>query len=151
MHRRTDQPRQILSGTRLHASCVALDGRGLLIMGAAGSGKSALALRMMAYGAELVSDDQTILTSRDGWPVASAPEALRGMIEARGIGLLAATACPAARVVLAIDLDIAETDRLPPDRELDLPGQPVPLLHKVATGHGAAALLQYLRGGRVNC
>ena len=42
---------------QIHASAVALDGRALLIVGPSGSGKSALALRMMAHGATLVSDD----------------------------------------------------------------------------------------------
>lgn len=45
--------------TILHASCVALDGRGLLILGPSGSGKSALALELMALGADLVADDRT--------------------------------------------------------------------------------------------
>ena len=38
-------------GEILHASCVAVAGRGLLIAGASGSGKSALALDLMAFGA----------------------------------------------------------------------------------------------------
>jgi len=44
--------------TTIHASCVAVDGKGLLITGASGSGKSALALQLMAFGAHLIADDR---------------------------------------------------------------------------------------------
>ena len=45
----------------LNASCVAWQGRGALILGRSGAGKSALALQLMALGADLVSDDRTEL------------------------------------------------------------------------------------------
>ena len=45
----------------LHASAVALDGRGALLLGASGAGKSGLALRLMALGARLVADDRVLL------------------------------------------------------------------------------------------
>ncbi|MFN3389305.1 MAG: HPr kinase/phosphorylase, partial [Allosphingosinicella sp.] len=46
----------------VHASCVAIGGRAVLIAGRSGSGKSDLALRLIDRGARLVSDDYTILT-----------------------------------------------------------------------------------------
>ena len=64
----------------LHGSAVALEGRGLLILGASGTGKSALALRMMAHGARLVADDRVVLARRGDALIASAPPALRGTI-----------------------------------------------------------------------
>ncbi|MCV2881596.1 HPr kinase/phosphorylase [Actibacterium sp. XHP0104] len=131
-----------------HATCVALNGRGVLITGASGTGKSALALELMARGAELVSDDGVMLRLIDGVPVASAPAAIRGMIEARGVGLLAAETCPAAPVVLVVDLDHPETERLPPMRETRLLDVPVPLVHNCVYPHFPAAILQYLKGGR---
>ena len=48
----------------LHATCVAVDGRGLLILGPSGSGKSALALQLIALGAQLVADDRTRVSRR---------------------------------------------------------------------------------------
>ena len=48
----------------LHATTVALAGQGVLILGPSGSGKSGLALQLMAMGAELVADDRTIVTAR---------------------------------------------------------------------------------------
>lgn len=131
----------------IHASCVALDGRALLILGASGAGKSSLALQLMALGAGLVADDSTRIDLRGGWPVASAPGPIRGRIEARGVGILAADPAPPARVVVAVDLDQSETERLPPPRHMVLLGCRVALLHKAESLHFAAAILQYLKGG----
>ena len=135
---------------QLHANCAAFGARAVLIRGAAGSGKSALTLQLMAYGATLVADDQTILALRDGWPVASAPEPLRGLIEARGIGLLAAEVAAPTRVHLVVDMDSVETDRLPASRTTDLLGQTLPLLHNTERLDFPAAILQYLRAGKVD-
>jgi HPr kinase/phosphorylase len=132
----------------LHATCVALDGRGLLILGPSGSGKSALALRLMALGARLVADDRTEVAARDGTLVATCPPQIAGRIEARGIGILSADPLPEAGVVLAADLGEAEQDRLPPRRRKVLCGIAVDLVHAVAGDHFPASLLCYLRGGR---
>lgn len=132
---------------RLHASAVAIAGRGALILGASGSGKSSLALQLMAFGATLISDDQTEIW-RDGKRLkARAPAAISGLIEARGVGLLKARAEP-ADIVVAIDLDTVETDRLPPARNITLLDLPVPLLQKVESAAWPAALAQYLTFGR---
>ncbi len=133
---------------RLHASCVTYGSRAVLIRGSAGSGKSSLALELMGFGAMLVSDDRTEVALVDGWPTARAPEALRGLIEARGVGLLAAHSAPAARIVLVVDLDHTESQRLPPAREAELLGVVVPLLHKSESTHFAAAIRQYLKAGK---
>ncbi len=133
---------------RLHASAVAVAGKGVLILGASGTGKSALALQLMAYGAQLVSDDQTVIRDVDGWPVACSPDEIRGAIEARGIGLLAAEALPSARIALAVDMDKTESERLPPERNFALPGRPVVLLHKLESPYFAAAILQYIKAGK---
>ena len=74
----------------LHASCVAISGRGVLIIGPSGSGKSALALQLMAFGASLVADDQTELTVQGGTLIARCPPTMSGLIEARGLGILRA-------------------------------------------------------------
>jgi len=132
----------------VHASCVALAGRGVLIMGRAGAGKSALALELMAYGAALVSDDRTCLRATPEALIASAPPRIAGLIEARGVGLLHAETVPEAEVVLAVDLDRVETERLPPRREIFLLDRRVSLLHKVDNAHFPAAILQYLKRGR---
>jgi HPr kinase/phosphorylase len=119
----------------------------VLIRGPSGAGKSTLGLELMAWGAILVADDRTEL-SRDGDRVlARCPAAIRGLIEARGLGLLRAEAVEAA-VDLVVDLGETEAERLPPWREAVVLGVSVPCLHKPLTGHFAVAICQYLKGGR---
>lgn len=134
--------------TCLHASCVAIDGRAVLISGASGSGKSTMALQMMALGAVLVADDQTVVRNRDRRLWVSAPDSIRGKIEARGVGILKAKAVRDAELVLAVDLDREEEDRLPHPRETRILGTALPLCLRVDAAHFAAAILQYLREGR---
>lgn len=133
---------------QLHASCVAFQGRGVLIRGGSGSGKSTLSLALMAYGSDLIADDQTCIDLRDGWPMASAPAAVAGLIEARGIGLLTASHRPSARVELIVDMDQTEHDRLPPDRTFQLLGRTIALLHKSESPYFPAGILQYLKAGK---
>ncbi len=68
----------------IHASCVARNGAGILLIGPPGSGKSDLALRLLDLGCDLVADDQVLL---DGNTL-SAPANLAGLLEVRGLGLL---------------------------------------------------------------
>lgn len=133
----------------LHASCVAVGGRGLLVLGPSGAGKSALCLQMIALGARLVSDDLTAVAAQGGTLVARCPApAQRGLIEARGLGLLSAPFDPEAPVALVADLSFAETDRLPPRRRITIAGIDLPLVLQVQNAHFPSALMVYLQHGR---
>lgn len=134
----------------LHASCIAHQGRGLLILGPSGAGKSTLALRMMALGARLVADDRTVLRGDAGRVVADAPDALRGLIEARGVGILHAAAHGPVDLALVVDLGRPEPERLPPDRRTLLLDASLPLVLGAGRVHLASILLQYLVGGRAD-
>ena len=120
----------------------------MLILGASGAGKSALALSLVALGAELVADDRTSLSRAGDNVVASCPDALSGMIEARFVGLLHAKAAGPATLCLLVNLDQPETDRLPPFRTASFLGAEIPLLHNVAQPHFPAAIRQYVLHGR---
>ena len=133
----------------LHASCVAVDGRGLLILGPSGAGKSALAIRLVALGAALVSDDRTRVMVEADTLVASCPNpALQGLVESRGLGILRAPTRETAPLVLAIDLGQHETERLPPRRVVTILGVPLPLVLHSQNDHLPDALMLYLRHGR---
>lgn len=136
------------ASVNLHASCVAVEGRGLLILGPSGSGKSSLALRLLAFGAGLVADDRTDITLSDGDLIASAPPRLSGLIEARGLGILRADPVGPVHLVLAVDLAQTETDRLPPRRSVTILGTPLPLVLGSQQDHFPASVLCYLKGGR---
>ncbi len=139
--------------TELHAACVACPGDGaggaaggpaLLILGAAGAGKSALALELIALGAVLVADDRVRVRIAAGRLIASAPPRLAGLIEARGVGVLRLPHAPEAAVALALDLDRPEPERIPPRRGMALRGVEIPLL---LGRPAAAAVLAALRHG----
>ncbi|MBC6407987.1 MAG: HPr kinase/phosphatase C-terminal domain-containing protein [Rhodobacteraceae bacterium] len=132
----------------LHATAVSVDDAALVIIGASGSGKSSLALDMMSLGARLVADDRVQLRRAGTEIIASAPDAIRGLIEARGLGILNAEPGAPCPVHAVLDLDQIETERLPPQRTIRLLGQTRPLLHNVDTPAFPAALQHYLRWGR---
>ncbi|MGO4909196.1 HPr kinase/phosphorylase [Pseudorhodobacter sp. W20_MBD10_FR17] len=134
----------------VHGTCVALQGRGLLILGPSGAGKSALGLELMAYGALLVADDRTHLVRQGNDLVASCPAQIAGKIEARGIGILAATRQDFAPIILIVDLSQTETERLPPKRQLDLLGVPIDLVFGSTSRHFPFGILQFLRTKRVD-
>ena len=131
-----------------HASCVAWQGHGALILGQSGAGKSALALQLMALGADLVSDDRTELLAEADALTARAPATIQGLIEARGVGLMRLPFVPQAEIALVIDLDQPEPNRLPPQREITLLGISRPLVLAVPQPHCPAAILCYLQGSR---
>ncbi len=85
------------------AGCVAIGGRGVLIEGAPGCGKSSLALALIDRGAVLVGDDGVALRLDKGRLTASPPPATRGLIEVRNVGLLTLPVCE-ARVALLLRL-----------------------------------------------
>lgn len=94
---------------REHANCVVVDGVGVLLRGPSASGKSDLSLRLIDAGAQLVADDYTQLELRDGRVVASAPAAIAGMIEVRGIGLVKVSNIASAEIGVVIDLRASDS------------------------------------------
>jgi serine kinase of HPr protein (carbohydrate metabolism regulator) len=130
---------------RVHATCVELDGVGLLLRGPPGVGKSDLALRLIDAGAALVADDQVELRANDGRLWASAPAALAGLLEVRGVGLLRLGAKPEAIVRLAIDLvPDAEVVRLPETDRLVLLAIALPLYRLCSWQASAPAKVRLL-------
>lgn len=132
----------------LHASAVAIGQSGLLITGPSSSGKSSLALELMALGATLVADDRVLATpSKEAGILMTAPKALEGLIEARGMGLLKADFRP-ARLVAVVDLATVETQRLPERHETVIANEVFPTIRKVESASFPAMLVAYLNGGR---
>ncbi|RVT82304.1 serine kinase [Rhodobacteraceae bacterium CCMM004] len=131
----------------VHGSAVALAGRGVLVLGASGSGKSATALSLMALGAGLIADDRVCLSRAGAAVIAAAPEAISGLIEARGIGLLRADPQPPAALALVVDLDAAPPARLPPPAHRDVLGVALPLICGKGIAHLAPAVIQFLKTG----
>lgn len=114
---------------QVHGSCCAWQGLAVLLRGAPGSGKSDLALRLVDAGFSLVADDRVDLAVADGAVTASAPPALAGLIEVRGIGVVEVGPSVSARLGLLADLAPGgEGERLPEPRCEDLLGIAVPAI-----------------------
>lgn len=117
-----------LSSETMHASCVAVEGRAVLICGRSGAGKSDLALRLIDRGFTLVSDDQTMVRKSGERLLASAPPTIAGKLEIRGIGIVEMETATDVPISLVVDLT-SEMERLPDNsRERSVLGIPVPLI-----------------------
>jgi serine kinase of HPr protein (carbohydrate metabolism regulator) len=125
----------------VHATCVSIGGRGVLISGRSGSGKSDLALRLIDRGAQLVSDDYTEVRSASARLVARAPAAIAGRMEIRGVGLVEIAAAAEAPVCLSVNLD-SPPERLPEPRMQRLAGQDVPVIALAALEPSAPLKLE---------
>jgi serine kinase of HPr protein (carbohydrate metabolism regulator) len=110
----------------------------VLILGDSGAGKSGLALRLIdepGYGisgllqrGELVADDQVVVTRQAERLVATAPAALRGKLEIRGLGIVSLATPPSADLALVVKLqDHPAIERLPDGRSFDILGLALPL------------------------
>ena len=108
----------------IHASAAAWGSEAVLFRGPSGAGKSDLVLRLIGRGWHLVADDQVMLEAEE----VSAPPAMGGMLEIRGLGIFAALpVAPKARLCLVVDLvPRADVPRLPEPDYWDGPAGAVP-------------------------
>lgn len=114
---------------RVHVTCVAIEGAGVLLRGPSGGGKSDLALRLIDKGAQLVADDYADLEVRAGRLVAKAPPTIAGLLEVRGLGVVNLGNLSEVTVSLVVDLVPAgAVDRLPEPTVCAEYGPSVPLL-----------------------
>ena len=114
---------------QIHGSCAARHGAAVIVLGPSGAGKSDLVFRLIDRGFELVADDRVDLN--DGW--VSAPAAIAGLLELRGLGIVRVAHCETAKLELVVMLGAPE--RLPEPRMWDQ--APVPLVS--VEGHTASA------------
>ncbi|MBL6851869.1 MAG: HPr kinase/phosphatase C-terminal domain-containing protein [Alphaproteobacteria bacterium] len=104
----------------IHATCVVYKRAGILLIGKSGSGKSDLALRLIALGARLVADDRTDLKVKNGALVATPPKVIAGLLEIRGVGIVETPNAASTRIALVVDLS-GKVERLPELRRYEPP------------------------------
>ncbi|MGA2951991.1 MAG: HPr kinase/phosphatase C-terminal domain-containing protein [Caulobacteraceae bacterium] len=141
----------------LHAGLLALRSgglwRGVLIEGDSGSGKSDLALRALGAGFSLVADDRVVVFASGELLYGRAPVPLTGLIEVRGVGVLARQPLSFARVIVRVRLAEAPDDeeRMPEPSMTRLEGIAVPTVRLWPFAASApaklAALIEHLGGG----
>jgi serine kinase of HPr protein (carbohydrate metabolism regulator) len=129
--------------TQIHATCIEVEGVGVLLRGHSGSGKSDLALRLIDGGARLIADDRTDLAVEDGRLVATCPAPLAGRLEVRGVGIGPVPSVARAVVGLVIDLvEPARVERLPVSTQCRIDGIALPVLALVPFEASAPAKLR---------
>jgi HPr kinase/phosphorylase len=132
---------------RVYGTSVALGGDGILLQGPSGSGKSDLALRLIDAGALLVADDQTELTVLGDALRMTAPAAIAGRIEVRGVGILRVPSVASAILRLVVALVPPERiERLPEPQVCEFLGRSVPLLALAPFAASAPAKLRLALG-----
>ena len=110
----------------IHATSVDIDDAGILITGESCVGKSDLALRLIENkGAVLVADDRTILSTEGKNLIASCPENIKGLMEARGIGIINKPCKPQTIVRLVVSFEI-NPERYPKQSFYETQGLRVP-------------------------
>ena len=100
----------------VHATCVRMPDskHAVLILGSSGTGKSDLAIRLIARGAKLVADDQVMLKRRKDKIIATAPLKIKGLLEVRGVGIVKLASAKSATLKLVIKLTQShKVERLP--------------------------------------
>jgi HPr kinase/phosphorylase len=148
-----------MKASTVHGTAICIGKTGVLIRGAPGAGKSALALTMLdqpGYGlgsrrltATLVADDQVELRIRHGKIIMSAPPMLKGKLEIRGHGIVPLTVKSSIGLDLVVDLAASENiERMPEtiDKKVEFLGIWVPRLQLSNTDPAAAARLRAVVG-----
>ncbi|MDH7803182.1 MULTISPECIES: HPr kinase/phosphorylase [unclassified Rhizobium] len=136
----------------LHATAIVVDNTGILFTGPSGSGKSELAFSFLTEAercglpAALIADDQ-IFVYRDGENIiAERPEAIAGLLELRGSGIVSLKSIASAPLHFAVTTVLSpENPRLPEDDDVlllpcdgHLPLLRIPLSSLVPYGKFAA-------------
>jgi serine kinase of HPr protein (carbohydrate metabolism regulator) len=128
----------------VHASAVLVGARAVLIRGPSGTGKSRLALGLIQAAragalpfARLVGDDRLHLQEAGGRLLVRPAEALAGLLEVRGAGILQMPYEPSAVIGLVVDLAVdGERWPEPAQRQVEIGGITLPRLG-VAAGEAA--------------
>lgn len=110
------------------ATCVAVSGRGVLIEGAPGTGKSSLALALIDRGAELVGDDSVMLTRQTAQLLAHPHPRTRGVLEVRNLGLVPMPCREDAPIALVIALDASAPRYIEAAETIEIAGIALPLV-----------------------
>ena len=112
----------------MHATCVDINGSGVLIVGRSGSGKSSLAINLIALGSTLVADDQCELVKKNNKLCVFKPTSLPSSIEIRGIGLVSVPMVVETSLDWVVNMDEAEKERMPDLRFTEIDGYKIPTI-----------------------
>lgn len=141
--------------TNLHATAIVVDQTGIVFIGPSGSGKSSLAFaflteaRYAGLTSVLIADDQIFVSQQqDGTIMAERPDAIAGLMELHGSGIVRMDSVETARLHYAVMVlsPGGSHDRLPQENELfPLPcGGQLPLIRIPLQCHNPLARFRTL-------
>ena len=131
----------------IHASSIEISGKGVVILGKSGAGKSSLAIKLVSMGAKLISDDQTHFNLKEDKIIISKPESTPNLIEARGIGLIKAPFVKSATLFCFVKITDLELKRLPYTKKKYCFGKEIKMIEFNPTYNNESALFLGLRYG----
>ena len=131
----------------LHSTTVDISGRGISIIGDSGAGKSSLAIKLIAMGAKLVSDDMTSMEIVGEKILLTRPKEVPLAIEARGIGLLSVPLIKGSELFYFVKLGQHSMERLPLECNKFCLGKPIRLIHFNPRSGNTSALFLMLKHG----
>ncbi len=139
-----------------HGGLMNVYGKGVLIMGESGMGKSEIALELIRKGHILIADDRVDIARIHNQLIGKSPDLLKGMLEIRGIGIIDVARMFGGSSILGefdVDLvirlekfdDLAEYTRVGVEEQqyLDILGVHVPqMIIPVKEGRNMAVLVE---------
>jgi serine kinase of HPr protein (carbohydrate metabolism regulator) len=112
----------------IHGTSVLFCGQGILLRGPSGAGKSDLTLRIIDAGGTLVADDRSVVFVENKELYLSPPEATKGLIEIRSIGIRRVPYIEKVKLTICLDcVSMKELTRIPKRDEIRFHTIPVPL------------------------
>ena len=131
----------------IHASSVDINGKGVVILGNSGAGKSSLAIKLISMGAKLISDDQTHFKFKENKIIISKPETTPNFIEARGIGLIKVPFVVSSKLFCFVKITNLELNRLPNAKNKYCFGKKIKLMEFNPFYNNESALFMSIRYG----
>ena len=131
----------------MHATSVDIDGKGVVILGKSGTGKSNLAVKLISMGAKLISDDQTKFKLKENTIIISKPETTPNLIEVRGIGLIKVPFVVSAKLFCFVKITNLELKRLPDAKKKSCFGKKIKMMEFNPFYNNESALFLSLRYG----
>jgi len=124
-----------MAAINTHACAVKIASTGILITGPSGSGKTSVALglleraRIYGFSGTLVADDQVYLKNSAEKLIAAVPEAIGGLIEIRGFGVVPVPHEPQTGIDLVVTLiEAGKIERLPEQKFVSMKNITLPML-----------------------
>lgn len=128
----------------VHATAIAINGRGVLLSGKSGVGKSDLAIRLIDRGAKLVCDDYCDIIDGGDYPYIVAKPTIAGKFELRGVGILKLDYVEKAPLFVVFQLD-QQPERLPDsNKEMHVAGWSIPSFAIAPIENSAPLKVEYL-------